>query len=324
MAYEECELQLIDSFAREVKKGLIDPINYDIKNNKANMKYSKYINDIAALKAKEHTYQEFKNLNYIQTLSLTREILIILFGSKVEPIIYEYFSRLQPNSGNSILDGITLTLEDKETHQIERIVCVPSLTKSSTIVSLVHEFIHFYFSILNINFHKKRYYEEIFSIYAEKVACHILDSYQIDRDFARKIEETRLEAITWHYKTNLPMLDEIINKYKMSKAKSKSNIMCMFQALSLESEIPILRQPNGVMLLKQYYQNLADSYGIGYLYAESLYNIFLEDKSSILSKTQSLIAKECNINDVLSYYGINASNQKTYDIVGNRLSKLKR
>lgn len=324
MSYEQCEPQLIEGFAKDVKEGLIDPINYDIKNNKANSKYARYINNIASLRVKEHTQKEFKKLDYLQTLSLTREILIRLFGPKVEPIIYEYFSRLQPNFGDSILDGVSLTIENKETHQIERVVCVPSLTLSSTIVSLVHEFVHFYFSILNIDFHKKRYYEEIFSIYAEKVACHILEGYQITPDFSRKIEETRLEAITWHYKTNLPMLDEIINMYKMSKSKSKSNPMCMLQTLSLESEIPVLKQPNGVILLKQYYQNLADSYGIGYLYSESLYSIFLEDPMSIFRKTQSLIAKESTINDILSYYAISADNQRTYDIVDKKLTKFKR
>lgn len=324
MSYEQFEGAIIHSFSEDVKKGSIDPVNYDLQSSKARNKYNKYINDVIAVKAHEYEVTDFKRIGEKSVCGLTFEVIIALFGEKAIPAVQEYFTRILPGEEKNVLDGVSLTFQNKITGEIEDLIEVPDINVCSTVITLVHEFVHFYLKKYNIDFHKKRYYEEIFSIYGEKVACAIVEKYQLDPKFTQKIEESRLEAITWHYKEQLPAAKGVISMYQAIKRKKNPSLAEYMHMLSMEKDLPTIKEPNGTVILEQYYKNLADSYGIGYLYGESLFQRYQEDAASMYRQTQALISGQATIEDILKYYGISTQNYQTYENVEKRLVQVRK
>lgn len=324
MSYETFEREIIQSFNEEVKTGKVDPINYDLQSNKARSKYNKYIQDVIAIQAHEYEVTDFKKIGRNDVFYFTCKVIVILFGEKAIPALYEFFARVFSSDVKSVLDGVSLTFQDKMTGAIEHIIQVPDINTCSTIVTLVHEFVHFYFKKYNIDFHKKRYYEEIFSIYGEKVACALIAKQQFDPRFVQKIEESRLEAISWHYQKQIPAAKEVLAMYQTLKKKRNLSFPEYMHVMSMEQKLPILKNPKGPKVLEQYYQNLADSYGIGYLYGENLFQKYQEDAISIYHQTQALLSGETTINEILNYYGISTQNQETYENVEKRLLQVRK
>ena len=59
MAYENYENNIIATYANDVARGVIDPINYDLKSKKAKRKYQEYINKIIKMKPREYFVDSF-------------------------------------------------------------------------------------------------------------------------------------------------------------------------------------------------------------------------------------------------------------------------
>jgi hypothetical protein len=88
--------------------------------------------------------------------------------------------------------------------------------------------------------------------------------------------------------------------------------------------LPILKNAKGESILRGYYKNLADSYGIGYLFAESLYQRHLDDFHIMGEQIRKLLDHEQSLQELLNYYGINTRETKVYNAVEHRLSELKK
>lgn len=323
MSYEAFEGAIIRSYADQVRKKEIDPTNYDLKSEEARRKYNRYISQIIGVNAREYKVGDFLSIGSKNVVMMSTEIIMRIFGPDTLPVIQEYFTKVISSKNESILDGVSLSILDTRTNKEEKFVEVPDINVSSTVVALVHEFVHFYFKKRKIDMQKKQYYEEIFSIYAEKIAAHTMQEWKIEKDFLKRVEETRLEGITWHYQTQAPTVIEVIAMYKRIKSNPR-NINEIMTIQSLEAGIPTIKEPNGTTLVKQYYDNLADSYGIGYLYGESLFQRYLEDEKTMFLLLQGLIRKQKAIPEILDYYGIGANREKTYQEVERRIKEIKR
>lgn len=325
MAYEQYEVALMNTFGKQLKSGeIILAEESELKSSKSRQKYNKFINDIQTIKPHAYKKNEFGLIGQDSVLELTLEILITIFGESIYPKVIEFFQYLEINNSDEVLDGISITAQDKITGEIHHIVEIPSLEYSSSPVAIAHEFTHFYLKSLNIDFNRKTYYEEILSIYAEKVAYYIIEKRISDSKIAQKIEETRLECINWHYNINLPIATDTINQYiilKNKKQKDAFDIQCLYH---LESKLPLIKTAEGVSIIKGYFKNLADSYGIGYLYGESLFQKFLDSPQNIREQLNSIISREQSITNLLEYYGISTTNYQTYNEVNQRLSLIKK
>lgn len=324
MAYENYETPLIMSFEKDVREGIILPENIDLQSAKARNKFNKYINDIQAVKAYDFKISDFNRVGLKSVSELSLIILIRIFGDKIIDDVIEFFRHLHPSKTTNPLDGISLTIKDTRDNSITNLIEVPDIERSSSVVCIVHEFIHYYFKKLNVDFHKKRYYEEIFSIYGEKVACHILEQENIEHNFTQKIEEVRLEGITWHYKVQAPTVEDVISLCKSIEKNPRPSLGEKINYDKLSRELPIVKTAEGLSILRKYYETLADSYGIGYLYAENLFQKYLEDEQRIFSQIREIQSSELTVQNLLNYYGINAKNYETYNAVNKRLEQVKR
>lgn len=323
MAYENYEMALIASFGEEVEKGIILPENTDIQGNNARTKYNRYISSIANLRPREYQTSEFENLGRKYVFEKAFTIIVNIFGEKCIPVALDYFQHLSPSGAKEVLNGISLTVVDKRDGSEMKMVEIPDFETSSNIVTIVHEFAHYYLNKLGVDFNKKRYYEEIISILCEKIASQIVELHTCERDFYDRMTEHRLEGISWHYNSNLTAMTGLLSEHERLRRQSSKDIFAKMQLMSFEQQMPIIRTAKGISALKGYYQNLADGYGIGFLYSESLLAKFLDDNHTFQLQLERLTEKDQSLQDLLTYYGINARSNEVYDLVNKRIEEIR-
>ena len=322
MAYENYEKALIDSFGEEVKRGIIKPENTDIQGN-AKVKYDRFIKTVKEIKPKNYLTSDFSNIGKKDVFETSFKIIISIFGERVVPEAIEFFQRLVPSGAKEALDGISLTIIDKRDGSEIKAIEVPDFETTSNIVTIVHEFAHYYLKQIGIDYSKKRYYEEIISILCEKIAGLIVDLEPSEKDFYNKITEQRLDSLSWHYGENLPMLQNLLNEHAQMQRLAKKDFFAMIQLQSLEQQMPFLKTAQGISILKGYYQNMADSYGMGFLYSESLLARYKDDRRTFHLQFDKLLSKEQTLQQLLEYYGINAKSNSVYETIYNRLDEIK-
>lgn len=326
MAYENYESVLIKGFGEELSTGKILRENIDLTSSKPRRNYEQYISKVSAFQPREFKIDRFPKMGLDRVVDMSTSIIVAIFGEKVLPILEDYYKVLYQAETTDPLEGISLIAVNTITNEKTEIVEVPSMEYSSTITTIVHEFSHYLLRNLNIDFAKKRYYEEIISIYAEKIS-NLYISMELGLEgnrFLQQIEECRLEGINWHYNTNLPAMEMMLLEYRKLKQASKTNIFMACKLAEIENSLPILKQANGESILKAYYKNLADSYGIGYLFAETLYQKHLDDYRTLGIQIRKLLEKEQTLQDLLNYYGINTRNPEVYRNVDEKIQELRK
>ena len=80
---------------------------------------------------------------------------------------------------------------------------------------------------------------------------------------------------------------------------------------------------NETRLYNLYRKALAASYGLGYLYSDSLIDKYKEDEKIMDTKFNEIVNCDIEIQELLKYNGISASNIKTYKTVEKTLEKIK-
>lgn len=323
MAYENYEMDLISSFGYEVEQGIINPNNTDIQGNNARNKYNKYISSIISLNPKEYLTTDFEELGRTRVFEKAFEIIIYIFGNKVIPEALEYFKHLVPSGAKEPLNSICLTKTDTLTGDTTTIVEIPDFKTSSNIVTIVLEFSHYYLNKVGVDFNKKRYYEEIIAILCEKIASQIVELHTCQIDFYDKMTEHRLETISWHYSKNLQEMNSLLEEYAKLEKRAKTDLFDRMRLQQFQTQMPIIRTAKGISALRGYYQNMADGFGIGFLYSESLLERFLDDNFAFQAQLDKLINHEQSLQDLLNYYGINARSNEVYDIANKRIEEIK-
>ena len=323
MAYEDYEMSLIKSFGDEVDSGIIRLDNNDIQSNKARTKYYRYISSIKSIKPREYLTSEFEVLGQEYVLEKSFEIIVKIFGQDAIPFICEYVKLLVPSGAKEVLNGVSLTIQDTRDGSLIEQVEIPDVETASNIVTIVHEFAHYYLNKVGIDYNKKRYYEEIMAILAEKIAAQVVESHACQIDFYNKMTEHRLETITWHYGTHLPEVEYLLEECSKLEKRAANDPIARIQLDALKTELPLLRTAKSISTIRGYYQNLADAYGIGFLYSESLLAKFLDDENAFHRQLARVTKREIGLQQMLNYYGINGTSYEVYDRVNNRIEEIK-
>ncbi len=323
MAYSDYEIALSESFGIEVDKGIIQLENTDTQSNKARTKYNRYIKSIIETKPREYLTSEFDTLGRKYVFEKAFEIIIYIFGSDVVEHALNYFQLLYPSGAKEVLNGVSLRAKDTRDGSVIEQVEIPDFETSSNIVTIVHEFAHYYFNKIGVSYNKKRYYEEIISILTEKIASQIVELHTCERDFYDKITEHRLEIISWHYDSHVPEMNSLLLELSKLEKEAKTNPFTRLKLETLKTQLPMLRTAKGISALRGYYTNLADSYGIGFLYSESLLAKFLDDEKTFRNQLSRVTNQEIGLQQLLNYYGINASNNEVYERANTRIEQIR-
>lgn len=321
-AYEAFDIPMAQSYSKDIEKGKYIKDNIDIKSKRANNGYNSYIDKLIKFKPKEYFQDSFNSLTESEVIDISFSILLYIF--KDEKLVAEVFSSfldvLHISKDNSILSGGSF--EITRNGITKRFVELPSINNTSSIVSLIHEFIHYFCGIYDIDTNRKFYYRELLSIYAEKVAIHFIEKQKLQSDIKRKIEETRLEGIVWHYTIGLEDYNTAKKLYNKIKNAPDSHHKQQYLA-NLVRDMPFLVNKELDKKYVQYRKALSESYGIGYLYAENLFKIFLEQNEKN-DKINGILTSKLKLQDVLDFYNINCENHLVYQPINQKLKKLRR
>lgn len=329
MTIDSCENDFIEDFKENVKNGNLNPTNVDLLSSKAQRKYNNYIDKIIRINPCAYKTTSFESIGKEEIFNLAGYIILFIFGDDILPELEQFLIKLKYSGSTEVLDGVALTATNRITKEEDHFAVVPDLVTSSNIVTIVHEFVHYHLKQINADFNKKRYYEEILSIFTEKIALYVLANLRHEDNFAQKIEETRLDCIKWHYTTKVEEFKLLLQTYEQCKSIQHSasrNFITEQIIVKMESELPYLKTPEDLKIYKQYSTNMSDSYGIGYLYSESLLVNFFDASILVMNKIREIFKKEITLQEALDYFDINAKNPQVYENADKRLeliSKIK-
>ena len=175
-----------------------------------------------------------------------------------------------------------------------------------------------------MDYNKKRYYEEVLSIYVEKRATELLSQILFNPRLQQMISETRLEAIAWHYDTHEKEIKEFLQEVETVKKVAKIHPLGALQLMSFEQQIPWIKNAETLRVAEQYRKNLAASYGLGYLYSEALMARYKDDELRTNVKIGETLKGDLSLQGLLDYFGINANNDEVYKIVDKSLEKVRK
>lgn len=285
-------------FAKEVEQGKETYHNADLEHYKAQERYNRFTNFLAddkKCRPVQYLMMDFSEDETDNIYSVAREIIKKILGNdiRIDNLFNEFLSLVVLNNSQEVLDGgvYRTGIFDKLG---DYFVLLPSNTNISAIICIVHEFIHYFLRINNLQ-SKKFYYGEILSILMEKIASAIVQNMGIDPQMIHKIENVRIDSLKYHYteqKDYLKFVSRFANRFPIYE-QQYSEKMCSDYRL--------------------YYQLLAQSYGIGYLYAESLFCLYQENSQQFKQTIKEMIYGEKSLQEVLDYHNINANNKDVYE-----------
>lgn len=316
---------IIMYYQEQCNLGIYEKENIDLNNPIAEGLYNHYIDNICSSNALEFFKNDFAPKETKEITDKTVQIICYIFGEDnfILNEIKNFFQSLIVTPTDLVMDGLCLKGNLKEnTNTPYYAVKIPPLTDESVIICLVHEFIHYHCLNNNIDMNRKKYYEEILSIYGEKMALYLLEKESNTTDLTRKIENIRLGTIKWHYIDHIAEIEQIKNFYQyLCKMNSIPHSGVEESKKEFENNYPWVKSKKGIETFELYDKIKRESYGIGYLYSENLFQKYLNDKKQ-LSKMQSVLKGNTYLQDLLNYYNIIADNKDIYIPVEQKIKRL--
>lgn len=321
--YEKNEVLFALGYLEELEKGIYIRENIDLKDKNVANKYNRYIQTIVKANPKEYFINEFKKIGIVDSQKLFVYIIynIFNFDKSIEGEIKSFIQTLHFNNSNSIFNAVALSLYNKETKKLEQHTEIPCLDSVTSAICMAHEFIHYHMEKNNISTDKKRYYEEILSIYAEKIACEILDSLGMDKDLSLKVDSCRLESIHYHYKEKIDEMSSFKEMYWNAKKMMWVDAEYTKFVEMVDEQFPIFKNERVGMAYRLYSDALAQSYGIGYLYAENLFKFHLESNNTD-TKIKQVLCGDMPLSELLNYFNISANNDDIYRTVSTKIKTI--
>ena len=326
MAYQDFERDIIGTFMYDVKNGYTESTIEDLKNPKAERKYKEYLDKVASINPRE------LSCNYTDTISNDT------FGIMADHLFQDIFSEklnseytdlvehhLCVNYSDKLMEGVSLKIIDpKDFSKVINVMEVPDFSHVSSIVCLMHEYVHYHFQAANINTRRKKYYDEILPIFVEKVTAKMLkDQFDIN-DIEQIVHESRLETINWHYFVHPKEVKFLLdNLPKLKRSAEKGDFTAKFSLDKLYETYPCLQTAEGTQYFEMYNKHLAAAYGIGYLFSESLFEKYMEDEALGKKLFNSVLLNEMSLEELLKYYNIYSANRSVYEVAEGRLKLVK-
>lgn len=290
------DLLITYSFAREVETGLRTYHNSDLENNKDLEKYNRFIKFVTNRNTKNYLMPSFADEKEATVFEMAAVILYTVLGDnkRIMEEFSEFMNNIHVRDSQEVLNGYSYKMVNELNGNITYNVLVPSVNNLSSIVCLIHEFIHYHFQKNNME-QKKFYYGEILSILFEKIAADLLEQWDLDKQMTHKIENVRIDTLKYHYTTQKEDI-KTIKKYN-----SMLGPQYYEYANKMYNEF------------KSYYDLLSQSYGIGYLYAESLFNLYNENPEEFRRRINNILCDEISLQEVLDFYDINTGNKEVFE-----------
>ena len=313
--YDNYISDIIKTFEYDIKKGNIDPEIYDLNDKKAKKNYDNILNVIKMVNPREFKTKDFEKCDKKIMYDVFKYLVDKVYGNYGLNVFDDFINTIHYQETNQFLNGVTSKIYNKNEHKfLGTITALPNANVTGVIATMFHEFTHFLFNSLGPVIDKKKYYGEILPIFSEKVASQHLEEIFNDKKINDKIESTRLECIKWHYVDNPKQVKDFIELYERSTT--------FYKCLLAEDNYWVTSKED-ILLKKSYDENLAASYGIGYIYANMLYEMFKNDENDAKETLKKLYYKDMDLNDTLSRYNISLRNMDVCNKATSNIYKIK-
>ena len=292
------------SYILECKKGKYINENTDLKDFRAQERYNRFIKFVASKQIPVYTLEDFNKIETKNVLKIFHYLINEIFGDNniINSELADFSSKISLNNTNEPMNGMVSTMFNTLTNERKTFVNVPSMDDVSSIICLAHEFIHYHYEINN-KFMYKQYYNEILSILIEKVASQIVNTFGIEKDIIKKIECVRLDAIKFHYTDSLQDIKEVKAFFKTQSSSDIEHFKRVIDEYNL------------------YHNSLAQSYGIGYIYSEKLFDYYNNDKN-FTEKLRKTFYFDETLQTLLDFYGINLNNKQIFEDTKEKVRKI--
>ena len=159
---EFSDLLVTYSFAKEVRNGNKSYENEDLKDGRSLDRYNKFIKFVTARNPKNYLMNDFATANQDYVFEMAAIIINKILGDNKQLMeeFMEFMSYIKVRESEEVLNGISYKMLNDLNGDIIYNVLLPSITNISSIVCIIHEFIHFHFQKNNME-PKKFYYGEI-------------------------------------------------------------------------------------------------------------------------------------------------------------------
>ena len=325
--YGAWENDLIFSHGLKKRNGEIIQEPEELGDYQNKKEYKKWAKKISSLRPIEYKEKDFKRLNMIDDLNLeciisyASYIIEDLLGIEAVQDFMDFISLIEITDDESILNGVVISKE-----KIIEKVYISNINTEAHIVSLVHEFIHYYERVKKVNNTKNICYDEILSQFAEKYAIKKITKISSDEQFEKKLYSTRLETIKFHFVDGPADRKKCINDYK--NFKNNKNIP-IEQKLKVKDDLknifPWMLSKEGIQDMWDYRTALRDSYALGYIYSDALLEKCIEDEEKIKSSLRKYFDGDMPLEVILSDEEISLYNheliEKSYEKACKILNK---
>ena len=321
--YEESENNLIKEWYDSSKKGLIYPTTLDFQSQKIVKKFNTWINKVNDLNPQEYFINSMKILGNEMVVKLSLKIIMDIFGKNedIQQEFFNFFETVTTENLDSLLDGMRLTCYDTTNGNIAfEQTTLPNLNYASSVVAIVHEFAHYFCSKRKLEPAKKRYYNEIISIYCERYAVIFMSQFLQDPEFIKKLESTRINLIVWHQIIHPQEINTVLEEYRNLPKTGGTEVDLVKSAV--EYNFPWIKTSQGIIAMRGYKKCMADSYALGYLYASALQRMSLVDEANVKKNMQLFFKGEKSLEELLKYYNIASDNYSIYDDSYQELKKV--
>lgn len=312
------EAHLIRTFEHNVKNNILLGTNPDLMGRKPQDLYNDYIDKTTKKNFNNYLMSSFNDYDYDYIYNVCLEVVNEIFNNKeiteIFKITYPY---IEESFSEEIFDGLTSEISNNDNGEILRYVAVPSKKNITSITCILHEFTHLISFIHKIDLNKKKYYHEIIPICIELIANKYIAKIE-DENTSNKIESSRLDVINWHYVTHPQEVKELLKLLKNAKTPLQKKLI-----EETYKACPYLKKEHQDYYLT-YNKFMAESYGIGYLYAKYLSNRYEDDPKKISEEIQNVILGNKSMDDMLKYFGMTLRNSTIYKEVNDDISELRK
>ena len=246
----------------------------------------KQVQDFSVDTINEYNYLNPEFDDYYYALAIERLFVDILFNEKYTLDYIKFLDRaksIYEFEENLVFDGF---IRGKKYNKSVKIIAIPPLLRYFDMTTRLHEFSHY----LNYKKCPKLHYDflntEVHSIFME----HIVHDFCVNNDFFVTQDNT------WYYH-----FDQMLSNLYTSQLD--------FETLIKENQINASYED----FLKKVL------YYFGYIYANKLYSIYLDDGKKFLKRYLGIYFGS-SLEDVLEYYGVN---MQKYDTVEPTLKLIK-
>lgn len=268
----------------------------EFKNSKYKSNYDRIVGEILNSDPVEDN-KNYKPLDYNEILYRSVVIVKYLLGDAVSnQELANLTNIVRVTDNENVMDGYFLDIIYEGKRQ--ELLVIPKMDKTASIICLVHKMMHYFENNRKFKTFSNYRYNETMSQLGERLACYFVDGDGLENNITHKLGGIRLDAI----------------KYQQEGL--------IYMDLQIR-EFPMIKYDPEFVNLSTYERSRDHAYLVGFINQVGLFDRYLDDEKTFLSKLNAIFKGNIKVPDMLDYYGIDIKKNEITDKVISVVKKYK-